>query len=138
MNHSSVPRECFLQVRCALKTSNSVHDYYYVKVDGQLASYHLQEHESNIWLEREPLGTWAAFRKHHSDCFIGAVLVQRQFHEALVTYAPNLKFFSFVTTIDNLEVKGNNILRFDTLYLITKDLSSIEPFTQSNLGDLLK
>ncbi len=135
-NHSSVPRKCFLQVRCDIKTSNSIYDYYYINVDGQLASYHLQEYESNVWLERDPLGTWAAFRKRDSNHFIGAVLPQRQFHEAIATYAPNLTFFSFVTTINNLKVVGNTSLKVDTLYLITKDLSSIEPFTQSNLRDL--
>lgn len=136
-NHSGVKRDFHIQVQASFETSKTNEDRYYVRSSNEIATYQLQEWESRVWLERDPYPKWTAFHKAGNKYITAAIIPFRQFSEYVAPYAPNLSI-AYLSMIGNgLTIQPRKTQNFYTLFLFTDSLNIIEPFTSSNLRNIL-
>ncbi|MHA1974518.1 MAG: GNAT family N-acetyltransferase [Candidatus Hodarchaeales archaeon] len=134
-NHSGIPRRVYLRHQYPFKTSKSINDYYFLRTRAnEIAKYHLNEFEGHAGLDRADFSSWAAFRKDKSDFYFGVVLLNSTLRNEYVSfYAPNLDFAMIFVDSPDILVKAGGSITFSTLFLISDSLSSIEPFSLSNV-----
>ncbi|MBD3190572.1 MAG: GNAT family N-acetyltransferase [Candidatus Heimdallarchaeota archaeon] len=137
-NHSEVTRTFNANLTANLVTSNNDKDRYYLKTKKSgIATFQTQDYGSQAW--REELDSkWAAFKKEGNKFIMGAVIGKSNYQESIYTYSPNLSIIRLGRSVTNIKIPAKETVRLNVLYLLTKDLTTIEPFTKSNLVSLLK
>lgn len=137
-NHSETTRIFdTTQVGC-FTTSKTDKDEYYVSVDGKLTKYNIQDHESQVWNQSDTDTSWTAFKNHDNMFVIGMInQPSNRFIEQVDPYSPNFSVFEFFKILKFVKIKPKEILSTHVLYVFADSTDEIEPFTQSNLTDLL-
>jgi ribosomal protein S18 acetylase RimI-like enzyme len=136
-NHSGVNRNFFTQIEGTLNTSQSNKDRYYINSNNKIATYQLQEWESAIWIEKDPYTKWAAYHKEGNKFMVVTVLPSTQQGESIGVYAPNLSIAYLNMNGDGMTIQPGETQMYSVLYLLTKKIEEIEPFTSSNLLETL-
>ena len=140
-NHSEVSRKFFASISGHFKTSNSSKDIYYLansKSTKGYSKYRLQNWEAPAFLEKDLYTKWSAFQKSGSEWLIAAILPKGYLHEDIYPYAPNMKMMSLNLNADRMEIESKETMTFRLVFLLTKQLETVEPFIDSNLFDLLE
>ncbi len=137
INHSEAHRYFNLRLDISLKTSQSDQDRYYINSKDGLLTYRTQDWQSNIFIEKEPLSRWAAYKKANSDDIIALILPERIGNYEVIPYSPNFKIFFLNAHLRSMQINPLQKLTLNSILLITDSLEKVEPFINSNLQDLL-
>jgi hypothetical protein len=138
-NHSKVPRICYIDVGTCINVSKSSKDKsYYTSTDGEILSLSMQEYASRSWMDKKKYNKWVAFKKDRSKNYIGLVTLTSKYADDTYAYTPNLSFMRLGRDTSKVTIQPEETITLYDLFIITDDLSNVEPFTQSNALDLLE
>jgi ribosomal protein S18 acetylase RimI-like enzyme len=138
-NHSKVPRRCYIDMGTSINVSKSSKDKsYYTSTEGEILTLSMHEYESRSWRDKKKNNKWVAYKKHGSKNYIGLVTLASNYGNDTYAYTPNLSFMRLGRDVGNLTIKPGETVTLYDMFVITDDLANIEPFTESNILDLLE
>jgi hypothetical protein len=138
-NHSQLPRVCYLAVRASPNVSKSTKDKsYYTSTTGEILSLSMQDFESRSWRDKKKYNKWVAYKKDGSKNYIGLVTLTSKYADDTFAYTPNLSFMNLGRDSVKVTIESEETINIYDLFIITDDLANIEPFSQSNVLDLLE
>ncbi|MHA1304326.1 MAG: GNAT family N-acetyltransferase, partial [Candidatus Heimdallarchaeaceae archaeon] len=137
-NHSEVTRYFDSQMNAYFETSKTTEDFYFVESNRKVQTYRIHETESEVWRQKDEFTSWTAYKKKDQDYFIGATISTFKHNQTIAPYVPNLSVASLVRHAKKVEIKPKETICLEVLFVVSKDLESIEPFTDSNIFELIK
>ncbi|MCG3220396.1 MAG: hypothetical protein H7641_03365 [Candidatus Heimdallarchaeota archaeon] len=134
-NSSETPRTFSISSDARLKTSGKPEDEYYTEIKEKITTIKLSDFQNYVLRHQDYHVKWAAYKNIGNDHIIGIVAFSNQKHISVGTYTPDLSFATVGSHSKNVTVKPKKKIVFNTLYILTKDLESIRPFTQTNFEE---
>jgi hypothetical protein len=98
----------------------------------------MQDYESRSWRDKQKYNKWVAYKKDGSKNYIGLVTLRSKYADNTFAYTPNLTFMSLGRDSNKVIIESEETINIYDLFIITDDIANIEPFSQSNILDLLE
>ncbi|NPD88807.1 MAG: GNAT family N-acetyltransferase [Asgard group archaeon] len=134
-NHSETNRTFSIFSDAQMKTSGKPEDEYYTEVKEKITTFKLSDFQAYARRHQDYDVKWAAYKNIENDYTFGTVAYSNQKYVNVGTYSPDLSFATLGSDTKNIIVKPKEKFVFNTLYILTKDLESIRPFTQTNFEE---
>ncbi|MHA1953063.1 MAG: GNAT family N-acetyltransferase, partial [Candidatus Heimdallarchaeaceae archaeon] len=134
-NHSETPRTFSVLSDAQLKTSGKPEDEYYTEIKETITTFNLSDFRGYVRIHQDYNVKWAAYKNVENDYTFGIIAFPNQKYVNVGNYTPSLSFATIGSDSKNILVKPKEKFVFNTLYILTKDLESIRPFTQTNFEE---
>ena len=134
-NHAETPRIFSILSDARLKTSGKPEDEYYTEINGKIVTFNMCDYQGYINRHQDNHVKWCAYRNTENDYNLGIVTFSNQKYIHTGIYTPNLSYALIGGDSMNNTINPKEKFIFNTLYVLTKNLESIRPFTQTNFEE---
>jgi len=138
-NNSETTRKLEAQTHAALTTTKSNKDKYFAPdTNGNLMTYNTHVHSSSISSHIMPYNENVAHKNPNNKYFFAVICPRDLYADTVNAYSPNFSYVSLGRYSSEITIKPQETIVLNTLHLLATNLAAIEPFTESNILDLLE